>query len=59
MLYPLDRNELQQLRSANWTGQYTGAALLVGTLHRQAARARQPEHQAQRRTGVYYAKESS
>lgn len=29
MLYALDRNELQQLRNANWTAEFTGAEVLA------------------------------
>ena len=29
MLYALDRNELQQLRKANWTAEFTGAEMLA------------------------------
>jgi hypothetical protein len=29
MLYALDRNELKQLRNANWTAEFTGAEMLA------------------------------
>lgn len=37
MLYALDRNELQQLRSANWTAEFTGAEMLAAVFRTDSA----------------------